>query len=238
MKSSEAEGSLEEKGTQPRKIFSNPEITSKRQEEEGKNLAEPKANRQKMVEPETENVQEKQQHEWCQVRAKKKRPDGSMDQNPQPPGSSAGHTPYLNRASNLARDKRLEQLRKYGPAKQSGPLDLSAGPNAGPTIKPPSSSILKSLSYSRSKNGTGGAGTRKPEGLIPPSPSKNREKRVGETQICPFQTWEGDHIFVSMGEKCTVKENAIREMNPKAPDQRLKGKESMEEEGWDLAHQT
>ncbi|KAJ4948030.1 hypothetical protein NE237_000009 [Protea cynaroides] len=217
---------MEGKGSQHRNTFSNPE-TSSNQEEDGEILAVPKAIPEKEVEPDTEYVQAMQQHDWCKVRAKKKRPDGSMDQNPQPPGSSAGHTPFLNRAS-LARDKRLELLRKFGPSKLSGPLDLSAGLNVGPATKAPGSSILKSLSVSRSKSEIGGAGTRKPERLSSPSPSKIRENSVGETLVSPFQTWEGDQIFVSMGEKSAVKE--------KAPGLSLKGKECMEEGGWNLAH--
>ncbi|KAJ4948006.1 hypothetical protein NE237_005589 [Protea cynaroides] len=129
------------------------------------------------------------------------------DQNPMPPGSSAGHTPFLNRAS-LAGKNRLELLKKFGPSKLSIPLDLNAGPNVGPASKALGSSILRTLSVSRSKNEVGGAGTRKPERLSSPSPSKNLEGCAGVSLVSPFQTWEGDQIFVSMGENGAVNEKS------------------------------
>ncbi|KAJ4949875.1 hypothetical protein NE237_019511 [Protea cynaroides] len=149
------------------------------------------------------------------------------DHNPIPPESSAGHTPFLNRAS-LAGKKRLELIHKGGPSKLASPLVLNAGPIGGPVSKDMGSSILRSLSVSRNKFEVGGAATRKPSRLSSPPSSKILEDCVGVSMASTLQAWEDDQTSVSRGD--------FEAVNEKSTSLSLKGKECREEGGWKEAH--
>ncbi|KAJ4956911.1 hypothetical protein NE237_013694 [Protea cynaroides] len=152
-------------------------------------------------------------------------------------GSSASHTPYLNRVSCLAREKRLGQARKIGPSRPSMPSGLVVGPSSGPVHSLPTFSILKSLSCSRGKSVTGGADSRNPEILLSPSPVVNLGGCVDGSIVCPNPPWEGDDILSPMSEVLIVEDNPNLKLLSKELELSSIGKERMEEDGRDLAHQ-
>ncbi|KAJ4932780.1 hypothetical protein NE237_000157 [Protea cynaroides] len=149
------------------------------------------------------------------------------DHNPIPPESSAGHTPFLARAS-LAGKKRPVLIHKGGPSKLVPTLVPNAVHIGGPVSKDRGSSILRSLSVSRNKVEVGGAATRKPSRLSSPPSSKILEECVGVSMASTLRAWEDDQSSGSGGD--------FGDVNEKSKCLNLKGKEGREEGGWMEAH--